>query len=52
MLFRSLARVSIDLYRSGSFPIDTLASYFPFERIGDALAAARRGEVVKAVLTF
>jgi aryl-alcohol dehydrogenase len=42
----------IDLYRSGSFPIDTLASYFPFERIGDALAAARRGEVVKAVLTF
>lgn len=42
----------IDLYRGGAFPMDTLATYFDFADIGSALAAARSGEVVKAVLTF
>lgn len=42
----------IELYRSGRFPIDRLVGYFAFDRIGDALAAARKGEIVKSVLTF
>lgn len=42
----------IDLYQAGAFPMDTIASYFDFSDIGSALAAARSGSVVKAVLTF
>jgi aryl-alcohol dehydrogenase len=42
----------IELYRTGRFPIDRLVGYFPFDKIGDALAAARSGETVKSVLTF
>jgi aryl-alcohol dehydrogenase len=42
----------IELYRTGRFPIDRLVGYFPFDKIGDVLAAARSGETVKSVLTF
>ncbi len=42
----------VELYRSGRFPVDRLVGYFPFEKIGEALAAARAGEIVKPVLTF
>ncbi|MCF8541996.1 MAG: NAD(P)-dependent alcohol dehydrogenase [Candidatus Nanopelagicales bacterium] len=42
----------IALYRSGAFPMDALATYYDFADVGSALAAARSGEVVKAVLTF
>ena len=42
----------IDLYQAGRFPFDELITTFPFERINDALEAAHRGEVTKAVLTF
>lgn len=39
-------------WREGRFPVDALVQTFPFEKFGDALAAAEAGEVVKAVLTF
>ncbi|TQS43426.1 NAD(P)-dependent alcohol dehydrogenase [Cryptosporangium phraense] len=42
----------LDLHAAGRFPVDRMISYFPFERINDAVAALRRGEVGKAVLTF
>ena len=42
----------VELYRAGRFPVDRLSRYFDFADIAGALAAARSGEVVKAVLTF
>ena len=48
----SFVPLLVGLYRSGRFPIDRLAAYFPFEDIAGALDAARSGQVVKAVLTF
>ena len=40
----------IDLWRQGRFPFDELVTFFPFERIEDAFAAAHAGEVLKPVL--
>jgi aryl-alcohol dehydrogenase len=42
----------LDLHAAGRFPVDRMMSYFPFEQINEAVAAVRRGEVGKAVLTF
>ncbi|PTR24055.1 aryl-alcohol dehydrogenase [Rhodococcus sp. OK519] len=42
----------VDLWRQGRFPLERLVQTFPIARIDDAVAAARSGEVVKAVLTF
>lgn len=36
--------------RAGRFPLDRLVSFYPFERINDALRDARAGVVVKPVL--
>ena len=40
------------LNAAGRFPVDGIVTHFPFERIGEAVEAARRGAVGKAVLTF
>ncbi len=40
----------LDLHRQHRFPFDELVTYFPFDRIGDAFAAAEAGEVLKPVL--
>ena len=40
----------IDLYRQGRFPFAELITYFPFDKIDDAMAAAGSGEVLKPVL--
>ncbi|OQR65659.1 alcohol dehydrogenase [Streptomyces maremycinicus] len=42
----------IGLHRRGLFPLDRLVTTFPFEDIGEAVAAMRDGSVVKPVLTF
>jgi aryl-alcohol dehydrogenase len=42
----------LDLHATGRFPVDRMISYFPFGQINEAVAAVRRGEVGKAVLTF
>lgn len=42
----------LELHAAGSFPVDRVMSYFPFEKINEAVAAVRAGEVGKAVLTF
>jgi aryl-alcohol dehydrogenase len=42
----------LDLYAAGRFPVDRMMTYFPFERINEAVAAVRSGEVGKAVLRF
>jgi aryl-alcohol dehydrogenase len=42
----------LELHRDGRFPFDRLITEFPFERLPDALAAARGGDVVKPVLRF
>lgn len=39
----------LDLHRQGRFPFGELVEHFPFERIGEAMAA-EAGEVVKPVL--
>ena len=36
----------------GRFPVDKLMTFVPFEKINDAAAAMRSGEIGKAVLTF
>ena len=40
----------IRLHQAGQFPFDRLISYFPFEEINEAFAAAASGDVVKPVL--
>ncbi|GAA0574508.1 NAD(P)-dependent alcohol dehydrogenase [Actinomadura livida] len=40
------------LHAAGRFPVHEIVERFPFERIGDAVDAAKSGTVGKAVLTF
>jgi Zn-dependent alcohol dehydrogenase len=40
------------LYEQGRFPFTDLIEYFPMERIDDAVAAARGGDVIKPVLSM
>jgi aryl-alcohol dehydrogenase len=42
----------LELHAAGRFPVDRMISYFPFEQINEAVAAVKRGDVGKAVLTF
>lgn len=42
----------IELHRTGAFPFERLVRTYAFEEINDALAAAERGDVVKAVVVF
>ncbi len=42
----------IDLFVQGRFPLDRLVTYYPFERINDAIADSETGAVVKPVLRF
>ncbi|GLW97134.1 NAD(P)-dependent alcohol dehydrogenase [Microtetraspora sp. NBRC 16547] len=42
----------LDLHAAGRFPVDRMMTAFPFEKINEAVAAVRAGEVAKAVLTF
>lgn len=42
----------VSQWRAGALPFDRLIAPFPFERIGDALAAMREGTAIKPVLTF
>jgi len=42
----------LELHRQGQFPVDRMISYFPFEKINEAVAAIRSGAVGKAVLTL
>ncbi|MFI5958661.1 NAD(P)-dependent alcohol dehydrogenase [Cryptosporangium sp. NPDC051539] len=37
---------------AGRFPVEKLMAHYEFENINEAAAATKRGEVVKAVLTF
>lgn len=41
----------LDLYRQGKFPFDRLITTMPISRINDAVAAQRRCEAIKIVLT-
>ncbi|PZG53995.1 alcohol dehydrogenase [Spongiactinospora gelatinilytica] len=40
----------IELHRQGRFPFDRLARFYELGEIGEALAASRRGEVIKPIL--
>jgi len=40
------------LHAAGRFPVQEIVTHFPFERIGEAVDAARNGTAGKAVLTF
>ena len=42
----------LELHGKGQFPVDRMISYFPFEKINEAVAAIRSGAVGKAVLTM
>ncbi len=42
----------IDLWRQGRFPFDRLVSFYPFERINDALHDSETGAAIKPVLRF
>lgn len=41
----------IELWRCGEFPFERLVRYFPLSDINEAVAAAERGELIKAILT-
>ena len=47
---RSFIPKLIQLYREGQLPVDRLVTTFALAEINDAIAAALRGDVVKAVL--
>ena len=40
----------VDLYMSGEFPIERLVRTYPFDAIGQAVADAERGAVIKPIL--
>jgi aryl-alcohol dehydrogenase len=40
----------IAMYRSGRFPFDRLVRFYDFSEINRAIADARRGSAIKAVL--
>ncbi len=40
----------IDLYRQGRFPFERLVTFYPFERIEDAVRDSEAGTVVKAIV--
>ncbi len=42
----------IALYRQGRFPLDRLVTYYPFERINDAIHDSETGAAIKPVLRF
>jgi aryl-alcohol dehydrogenase len=42
----------IELYRNGRFPFDRLITTFPFNQVNEAIAASKRGDVIKPVLLF
>lgn len=42
----------IELYRQGGFPFDRLITFYPFERINDAIHDSETGAVVKPVVRF
>lgn len=39
-------------WKAGNFPFDRLIRTFPFDRIGEAIAAGEQGDVVKPVVVF
>jgi len=42
----------IDLFAQGRFPLDKLLSFYPFERINDAIHDSEAGAAVKPVVQF
>ncbi len=42
--------ILIDLYTQGRFPLDMLVTFYPFERINDAIHDSETGKVVKPIL--
>ena len=42
----------LDLYRQGRFPFDKLITFYPFERINEAVEDMEKGRVTKPVLKF
>ena len=42
----------IGWYREGLFPLERLVTFFPAERVGEALVGMERGDVVKPVLVW
>ncbi|VEA72555.1 Aryl-alcohol dehydrogenase [Serratia rubidaea] len=42
----------IEQWRNGRFPFERLLRFYPFTAINQALAAAQRGEAIKAVIRF
>ena len=49
---RTFVPTLIELYRQGKFPFDRLVETFPFSQINEAIAASKRGEVIKPVVIF
>lgn len=42
----------VNLFVKGKFPIDRIATFYPFDHINDAIADALAGKVVKPILRF
>jgi aryl-alcohol dehydrogenase len=42
----------IELYRQGRFPFDKLVTFYPFDRIDEAVRDSESGAVVKAIVTM
>jgi aryl-alcohol dehydrogenase len=42
----------IDLFAQGRFPFDKLITFYPFERINDAIRDSETGTAIKPVLRF
>jgi len=47
-----LLPVLIDLYKHGRMPFDKMITYYPFEKINEAVADVEKGNTLKAVLRF
>jgi aryl-alcohol dehydrogenase len=47
-----LLPILIDLYKQGRLPFDKMITYYPFDKINEAVADAEAGKALKAVLRF
>ncbi|MCF8608935.1 NAD(P)-dependent alcohol dehydrogenase [Gordonia sp. HY285] len=48
----ALIPVLMQMFKTGDFPVDRLLSFYPFEKIEDAVRKAERGAAIKPILTF
>ncbi len=48
----SCCPILIDLYKQGRLPFDKMITYYPFDKINEAVADAEEGKGIEGRITF